>query len=254
MNPITVVIQLAPISKFCSGIGVASYPYYGFGKAEIALKLGDLLNKDAGLRSIMQRDSSLIYGYPFNHFQSFTSAFNAENPSSTSKVTINLLGFINADLLGIIIGVQKSTRTTPTQAGDIINPLIYEEVADVELLFNGMVMHSTTGEQHKLTGMNSCNDPIYIQQSEIALPSTVGTGPFVSQPLNNYPLYIDFAQVRSMCFFREYENVWRISNNTLTLQLRTPNVPTNTPCQLVATYIYNGIIDTRAGETSIFFS
>jgi hypothetical protein len=253
MNPITVVIQLAPLRSFCSGVGVSSWAYYGYQRAEVSLRLGDMLNKDAGLRRIMQNNPDLIYGYPFNHFQSFTAGFDAIQAEGQTQ-TINLLGFINADLLGIIIGVQQATRQAPARANDIINPLIYEEVADVQLLFNGLVMHNTTGDSHKLTGMTSVNDPIYVQQSEVALPAVSGTGPFTSSPVNVYPLYIDFAQVRSMNFFREYENTWRIPSNTITLQLRTPNVTAGTKCVLYATYVYNGVIDTRAGETSVFFS
>ncbi len=252
-NPITINIQLAPLTSFCSGVGVPSYAERGFSKAEVSLKLGDMLNKDAGLRRRMQENPDLIYGYPFNHFQSYQAAFRSPMPG-TSRVTINLLGFINADLLGIVIGVQQSIRQTAARTNDIINPLIYEEVADVELKFNGLIMHSTTGQQHKLTGMNSVNDAIYLQNSEVNIPAVAGTGPFTSTPRNIYPVYIDFAQVRSMNFFREYENVWRVPNNTLTLDIRTPGLAQDTPCILYATYVYNGILNTRGGETEIFFS
>lgn len=251
-NPITINVQLAPLSSFCSGVGVPSWPVRQYRKAEVSLKLGDMLNKDAGLRRKMQENPDLIYGYPFNHFQSFQSSF--KSTGATISSTINLLGFINADLLGIVFGVQRATRQAPLLANDIINPLIYEEVSDVELLFNGLVMHSTTGQQHKLTGMNSVNDAIYCQNSEVNAPATAGTGPFTSSPRNIYPVYIDFAQVRSMNFFREYENVWRVPNNTLTLNLRLPSVEVDASCILYATYVYNGVLNTRGGETEIFFS
>ena len=254
-NPITVNIQLAPLRNFCSGVGVASYAQYAFGRAEVSLKLGDMLNKDAGLRRKMQDNPDLIYGYPFNHYQSYQAAFTSlGGGSSTTRATINLLGFINADLLGIVIGVQQAIQQSPARTNDIINPLIYEEVEDVQIDFNGLVMHSTTGSQHKLTGMNSVNDAVYVQQSLINIPTVAGTAPFTSTPVNVYPVYIDFAQVRSMNFFREYENVWRIGNNTLTLNLRTPNLADGTNCIVYCTYIYNGILNTKAGETEIFFN
>ena len=252
-NPITVNIQLAPLNAFCSGIGAASWNQRQFLKAEVALKLGDMLNKDAGLRRKMQENPDLIYGYPFNHFQSYQAAFSGP-ANSTATATINLLGFINADLLGIVFGVQRATRQAPALTNDIINPLIYEEVADVQLLFNGLIMHSTTGQQHKLTGMNSINDPIYCQNSIVNLPAVPGTAPFTSSPVNVYPVYIDFSQVRSMNFYREYENVWRIANNTLTLSLSMPNVEPGAAYVLYATYVYNGVLNTRGGETEIFFS
>ena len=252
-NPITVNVQLAPLSAFCSGIGAATWNQRQYLSAEVSLKLGDMLNKDAGLRRKMQENPDLIYGYPFNHFQSYQAAFNGPS-NSTATVDINLLGFINADLLGIVFGVQRATKTAPAATNDIINPLIYEEVSDVQVLFNGLVMHSTTGQQHKLTGMNSVNDPIYCQNSIVNLPAVPGTGPFTSSPVNVYPVYIDFSQVRSMNFYREYENVWRIANNTLTLKLAMPNVEAGQQYVLYATYVYNGVLNTRGGETEIFFS
>lgn len=256
-NPITINVQLNPLRNFCSGTGVPSYPYYQFGKAEASLKLGDMLDKSAGLRRKMQDNPDLIYGYPFNHFQSYQASFDSYGKTSSgqgSGQTINLLGFINADLLGIVIGVQKAIDTNPTRTNDVINPLIYEEVADVSVMFNGLVMHSTTGQQHKLTGMNSVNDATYVQQSIIDIPAVSGVGPFTSTAANVYPVYIDFAQVRSMNFHKEYENVWRIANNTLTLNLRTPNVVDGTKMVVYCTYVYNGILDVKNGETEIYFS
>ena len=252
-NPITINIQLAPLSAFCSGVGAASWIERQFKKAEVSLKLGDMLNKDAGLRRKMQENPDLIYGYPFNHFQSYQAAFDSAI-NNTTLIDINLLGFINADLLGIVFGVQLTSRQSPAIPNDIINPLIYEEVSDVQLLFNGLVMHSTTGQQHKLTGMNSVNDPIYCQNSIVNLPAVAGTAPFTSSPANVYPVYIDFSQVRSMNFHREYENVWRIANNTLTLRLALPNSVVGQKYVLYATYVYNGVLNTRGGETEIFFS
>ena len=102
--------------------------------------------------------------------------------------------------------------------------------------------------------MNSVNDPIYCQNSIVNLPASPGVGPFTSSPTNVYPVYIDFSQVRSMNFHREYENVWRIANNTLTLRLALPNVEATKEYVLYATYVYNGVLNTRGGETEIFFS
>ena len=251
-NPITINVNLAPARKFISGVGLASWQPQAFTKGTISLKLGDLLNKDQGLKQKMQQNPSLIMGYPFYHFQSYQTSFRSV--SGSLGVSVNLQSFINADLLGIMFGVMPAINQAPATTGDIINPLIYEEVTDVQCLFNGLVMHSTPGQSHKLTGMNTVNDPIYIQQSKINLPAVAGTGPFTSSPVNVYPVFIDFDMVRSMCFHKEYSNVWRIANNTLTLNFKTPNLADDTPCVLYASYYYNGIANVKGGETEIFFS
>ncbi len=253
-NPIQILIELNPLKSFCSGIGVASWPYYGYARALVSIRMGDLTDRSAGLRTIMQNSPELSYGYPTNYVQSFNSSFVAPDPNSASTVSINLIGFINADLLGIIFGVQKATRLSPATAGDIINPLILDDVEDITVKFNGNIMHYTPGQQHLLTNMTSCSDPSYIQQSEVNLPSVAGTGPFTSQPRNVTACFIDFAQFRSYNFFKEYENCTRIASNTLTLELRTPNVPVNTQMVINASFVYNGIIDIKNGESSIFFS
>ncbi len=253
-NPIMVQISFNPVRSFAQGIGVDSW-VNAFASASVQLKLGDMLNKDQGLRRPMQADPSLIYGYPFNHFQSFSTGFTGVvgNPNSTGfpqAATINLLGFINADLLGIIVGVVKASDVS-NSVSNPVNPFNYAEVTNVQCLFNGLVMHATPKQQHKLTGMNSCLDATYVQQSFINAPITPGTAPFTSYPYNNYQVYIDFAGKRSMNFFMEYENVWRIPNNTITLSLNTPDTSSYI---LQCTYVYNGMCNVRAGETEVFFS
>lgn len=257
-NPILVTITFNPASAFIGGIGLATWPQTGFVNASAQLKLGDLLNKDQGLRRIMQQNPALIYGYPITHFQSYTTnffgrAFSINDAPYPQAATINLTGLINADLLGIVFGVMPTSRLRPSGSNPV-NPLIYDEVENVQLLFNGLVMHSTPKKQHLLTNMNSVDDSTHIDHSIINTPFVPGTAPFTSSPIECNMVFIDFAQMRSMNFHKEYENVWRLPNSTLTLALNTPPGSDGVEYILFLTYVYNGIVNVRGGETEIFFS
>ena len=257
-NPITIQINFNPREAFLRGIGASAIT--AFAGASAQCRLGDMLNRDQGLRRIMQADSDLILGYPFMHYQSFQTNFNGVslNPAvsgfSPTFVSINLLGFINADLVGIIFGCVKSVDQTGTSSVNPVNPLKYEEVSNVQLLFNGLVMHATPKQQHKLTNMNTVLDASYVYTSFTKDPTSGGTWPFTSAAYNNYPVFIDFSQKRTMNFNFDYENTWRVPNNTITLQLNTPVGTDNTQYTLYATYIYNSICNIKGGESDIFFS
>lgn len=215
--------------------------------AGIALmRQGDMLNRDAGLRPVMYKDPSLIYGYPFIHFQSNQFQVVVTNNATN---TITLTGFINADLLGISFGVLKDTDAV-TSGQQSVRPFNYQEVANVEVLFNGLVMHSSPGRMHKLTNMNSVNGASYVENSNI---NNAIVAPFLSSPVNTYVTWIDFSRLRCEQFTSHYENVWRVPNNTITLRFACPAGGAVDRATVLTTFFYSGIANIRQGETTIFF-
>jgi len=244
-NPITVQISFDRGDAFFGGSG-ASKPS-AFSQALALMRQGDMLNRDAGLRNLMLKNPSLIYGYPFIHFQSNQLGLPI---TSTASQTITWTGFINADLLGISFGLVANTDLI-SSAGSNVRPFNYQELSNIEVLFNGLTMHLSPGRMHKLTNMNSMNGSSSFQNSNITQATTVA--PYTSNPVDTYIVWIDFSRLKCEQFTDHYDNVWRVPNNTITMKFAVPGGAIVGGAQLLATFLYSGIANLRQGETTIFF-
>lgn len=250
-NPINVQIAFNSASAIFGGSGVKPT---AFSRALCLMRQGDLLNRDAGLRPIMTRNPSLIYGYPFIHFQSAQISITIPPGASSgaTNITQSLLGFINADLLGISFGVVRDSNVNST-SNNSVNPFNYEEISDITASFNGLVMYNAPKRMRKLMDMNSINGAGYFEGS-ILNPGAVA--PFTSAPINTYITWIDFSRLRCTQFHDKYENVWRVPSNTIsmnyTLNIAVDLVNTRTYTAYF-TYIYSGITNVRQGESTIYF-
>lgn len=243
-NPITVQIGFDSGNAFLGGSGVNKPLAFSVGTA--IMRQGDMLNRDAGLRPVMYRDPSLIYGYPFIHFQSNQFPIQITN---TSQNVVTLTGFINADLLGISFGVLKDTDAIST-ASQSVRPFNYQELANVEVLFNGLIMHFSPGRSYKLTNMNSLDGASYVENSSL---NNAIVAPFLSSPINTYIMWIDFSRLKCEQFTDHYDNVWRVPNNTITLKFACPAGALVDRATVQTTFFYSGIANIRQGETTIFF-
>lgn len=242
-NPIT--IQLTFNQNTSVYGGSAAHPT-AFSKATTYFRQGDLANKSQSLRSMMMRRPELMYAYPFIHHQSYTpSAFTGV--ATGSKVSIPLLSFINADLVGMTVGVIPTSRLSSSGTNNSPSPFAYDNISNVTLSFNGLIMYEAPGRSYKLYGIDSQVGSSKVLNSVIAAGAV---GPFTSAPVDTYTLYIDFARIRSLSYEGRYANVWRIGNNTLTLEF---NTETTNQYTLFSTYHYNGVAEVSNGETRIYF-
>jgi hypothetical protein len=244
-NPITIQIT------FKSGAAVYGGTTVGrptqFSNATMLMRQGDLANKSQSMKSMMMRRPELMYAYPFIHKQTFTPSSIVA--SSTVDVVVPLLAFINADLLGMSIGVVNNGSLTPG-GNSTPSPFNYVDLTDVRLEFNGLLMFNAPGRAYKLWGIDSQVGASKLLNSVVAAGAS---DPVASSPVDSYTLYIDFARIRSLSFEGQYANVWRIGNNTLTLRFKTPAAIDGNTCTLFATYFYNGVAEVSNGETRIYF-
>jgi hypothetical protein len=249
-NPITIQIQFGPNSSIYGGTAV--HPT-AFSIATAYFRQGDYTYKDTSLKPILARHPSLMYSYPFIHAQSaiqttFTGV-PVTPPSSgvaTQRMNVPLLSFINADLISISFGVVQTANLNGS-AGTSPSPFAYEPIFNISLLFNGLTMYESPGYAYRLYSMMSQPGAGYVQNSVI---NPGGTSPFTSVPINAYVVVVDFSQKRSICYDSEFYNVWRIGNNTLTLNF---NTPTATNYTLFATYFYNAICEIQHENANIYF-
>jgi hypothetical protein len=188
--------------------------------------------------------------YPWIYSQSYQPQAFAGSNQTSSPVTVPLLGFINADLLGVTIGVIRTSLLSPA-AGQSPNVFQYDNLQNVNLLFNGTVMFSAPRNSWKLFTMKSSLGPQFFHNSLIQ-PTLDGHGPHISKGQDAYLLHIDFSAIRSMTFEGILQNVWRIGNNTLSLQFNTEGDST-IQYQMYCTYHYNSVVQVQQGQTNIYF-
>ena len=258
-NPITIQIEWAQARELYGGnvtISPVPPPPTEFAAAVMSFHLGDLTNKDQSLRRELEvaRNSNepLYYSYPFIHSQSYTPTQFWGSTSSASPVSVPLLGFINADLLSIDVGI---VRTNLLQAGATSSPNVfqYDNIQNVALKFNGLIMFEAPKNAWRLIAMRGTTGAAYFQNSLI-LPHTADPASFDSIPQDTYILQIDFTRIRSMLSEGEMQNVWRIGNNALTLEFTT-EAGADVRYQMFCVYHYNAIgrID-GGGMTEVYFN
>lgn len=248
-NPITIQIQFNQANSIYGGPTTPNGYPSGFAQAIMYFRQGDLFSKGLSLKRYLDThpDESMLY--PWIYTQSYLpSVFPGQNVPG-SPVTVNLLGFINADLLSITVGVVRLSMLNPP-AGQPANQFQYDNIQNVALLYNGTVMFYAPRSSWKLTTIKSAGAQ-YFQNSLIYPTVPLGTV-FTSAPQDSYLLHIDFSAIRSMVFEGMMQNVWRIGNNTLSLQFNTEGNGT-VNYQAFVSYHYNSVVQVQQGQTAIYF-
>lgn len=242
-NPIILQIAFDQSAAVYGGSGVQPTSLV---KAGIYIRQGVFKNKDQSLKPAMMANPNLMYTYPFIHRQLFTTGSFTGSRSSSAPVTMTLTGLINADLVGLTIGVVKNSQIA-NDGTKCPCPFVYDEIQNVLLQFNGLQMFNSPGKFYKFLNMIGTAGSGAVQTSLIA---NSATAPFSSSPQMTYPIYIDFGRIRSACFDGHYSNTWRIGNNTLTLSFNTSTTETYT---MYVTYHYNGVCEVQSGQARIYF-
>ncbi len=240
-NPITIQIRFKAATSIYGGTGVRPN---GFQNTLVTLKQGDFTNKGDSLALELRQNPDSMYGYPFIHSQSFVPTDVLTDANGRGSIVLQ--SFINADLVGMMVGVVKASDLSPIST-ESKNPFNYAILRNVRLTFNGLVMYSAVGEAYRLfqtdTALGAGN-----WQGSLIDPGVAA--PFSSQPVDNYLLIMDFTRKRSICYEGHYANTWRIGQNTMLLNFEAEAA---TSYRIQATYLYNGIAEITQGETRIFF-
>jgi hypothetical protein len=243
-SPIVVKVTFNSRSSFIGGSGSVAYAS-SFSSANIYLRQGDFSNKEMSLGPVLKSDPSTIYTYPFIHAQSYPTTFTG---STTALTSIPLQSFLNADLVSMTFGVVQTTDLTSPSNTGVVRGFNYERITNVSLLWNGQTVYTAPQEAYRLYNMNGGS----IGSGKVlnTNPTTGTTSPFTTTPIDTYLITIDFGRIRSLCFEGQFQNVWRIGNQSLTLQFQTL---TANAYSLFASYYYNGAIENSGGTSKIYF-
>lgn len=259
-SPITIQIGFAPRDEFIQWSSALVDPIIlsklptTFEVAEVVIRQQMFSDRSQSLKFEMQNNPELVYNYPFKHYQSFQKDFTATTGVSTQ---VQLNNFINADLIGMVVFVvEKSKLVGGSTAIDAtstpyLNPLDISLPKNVKLLFNGQVLYNSPGKLYLLQNCAGLNGggSYYAALSKL---KTSGTGllSLEYKPIIRDMIFIDFSRKHSLCFEHEYENTFRIAQQTLDLEL---TMNKDAPYTLFATYIYNGVNATQQGASNLYF-
>lgn len=250
-NPITIQIQFASVNQIFGGTPTPTTPFpTGFSTAQVLFRMGDLYSKNVSLKRALDLNPDKSIFYPEVFTQSYTPSVFRGSRNINNRVSVPLLGFINADLLAITIGVVRTDLLSPP-AGQSPNVFHYDTLQNIQLIYNGTIMFQAPRTSWKLFTMKSIPGAQYFHNSFIQ-PTLTGLAPFQSIPQDTYLLHIDFSAIRAVTYEGQMQNVWRIGNNTLTLNFNTSGDET-VRYQMFCTYHYNGVVQCMQGQTALYF-
>lgn len=249
VNPIQIQVQFNDASSIYGGLSASPFPS-GFNRAVMLFRQGDLASKSMSMRRELEVNPDMSMFYPWIYSQSYQPTQFQGSNDPANPITVPLLSFINADLLGITVGIVRTSLLAPV-TGQSPNAFQYDNIQNVVLEFNGTVMFAAPRSSWKLFTMKSAMGGQYFHNSLIQ-PTLAGVGPYTSIPQDAYLLHIDFSAIRSTTFEGLMQNVWRIGNNTLSLRFNTEGDST-IRYQMFCTYHYNSIVQVQQGQTNIYF-
>lgn len=244
-NPIIVQISFNSYSSVITG----GTPTVGFLKAQCLLRQGDLTNKSESLRNALRLNPDRSLNYPFIHHQSFNPPQFTGIPSlgvgvNSPACTVVLQGLINADLVAMSFHVVK-TADISTNA----NPFNYDPITNIRVLYNGMVLYDCPDDMYKLVNMGGGSLGSTSFNYILATPFTPPIGP-AKTTVKSYPILVNFSRLKSLIFTNHFSNVFRIPNNTLSVEF---NTSTNDQFNCFVTYHYNAIAMIENGQANLYF-
>lgn len=206
----------------------------------------ELTDKRQSMRDALISNPNLSYAYPMFHHQStVTSAFAGKTPG-TGQCLVNLQGFINSDLVGIIFYAIKQTDVYPT-SNNSPKPFNTTEISNILIQYNGTTMYNAPKNSYKLINLFESQNSSTWQNSAIRAGAS---GPFLSDPIDNSFVFYNVSKERAACIHNFMPNTMRLSNQTLNV---TFNTPTTDNYLFYATYVYNGCCELKNGNSFIYF-
>jgi hypothetical protein len=186
----------------------------------------------------------------YNHFfvynqhlaQQFTGSTNSNQP-----VNLTLTGFRYGTLLNVSFVVVQNNNITPSGASDARNPFYCERVSNVNLVYNGQVLHRGLDSTHELFQMANRVLPPIVSYPLIArsAPNT-----FTITNDNIYINKLDISQYASELSEGHIQSGIAIGQNVLNL---TFNTATNNTYSIFLSYEFNSSIQISRGGSEVDF-
>ena len=216
-------------------------------RGEIFLKQDVLTNKMDSMRQTLKQNPQLMVQYPFVHRQNGTRRFIQSAATGTSQ-EVSLQSFLESDLLGIgFYTVATADERSTGAAGSVANKFNTIRCRDIELLYNGQVVHKLPYHAAELIQLE-------LDIGASTCPKTTVSAAGVPTADSVYHCYyLPMTKMKSVIFEGEYENTSRFANQTMQLRF-TPEIGAPTDITFHSMYFYNGICSTSGGTSKIAFA
>jgi hypothetical protein len=261
-SPVLIQIHFKPITAILSvstGIDAGALPQAlptQFSIADVIVRQDVLTNKAESMRNTLMSGNNLFSPYPYVHALSGTTR-TLNSVEVGEEVTIDMSGFLNSDLLGILFHI------TPTKyANSIIdtadptnntaaNPWSTLRARDIKLTFNGSILHDMPYLLHDAEGISMSKGDVdatnHLVLNDGTLASTAVSG-------NQYVYYLPFTPGNSSVYVSDsFPNTPRYSQQPLTISFK-PILSATESFTFFSTYVYNAVVMTSKGNSNIFFT
>lgn len=237
----------------------------------------ELTNRNQSLRNSLFSAPGSVISYPSNFRQSFTVPFSVADqsvpmgPGSYYDVgPLNLMSFLNADLLGMTLSVHLQNELFPPTAGaptglHPAQPWNCLPIIDIQILFGGEPVYVAPGFSHRLisqepTISNVClNNTIIDTTAAPSFTQKVGS-------LRSYITFIDMSRLRAFCNTSTFFNTIKLPQQVLQISFKLATQYATTqadgivknitgPLVLHACYFYPQVLEVNStGSVNIFYN
>ena len=260
-SPVLIQIHFKPITAILSvssDIDPGALPQAlptQFSIADVIVRQDVLTNKAESMRNTLMSGDNLFSPYPYVHALSGTTrTFDGVVGQS---VTIDMSGYLNSDLLGILFHIvpnkflNSTIDTVAPGNNTAANPWSTLRARDIKLTFNGSILHDMPFLLHDAEGISMSFGDVDATNHQLnndgTLIPTTSSG-------NQYVYYIPFTPESSTVYeSSSFPNTPRYSQQPLTISFN-PIVINNEPVTFFSTYLYNGVVMTSKGNSNIFFT
>lgn len=196
---------------------------------------GHLSDQAFSLKNAITSDPTSAYGYPITK----TTDFNVVYLPANQVMQVPINGFLDGDLLGLVIYVVENKKVPGTFSDDI-NLWELDPISDVEITFNSEVYYRARNFDYRLNNFQS------VHSSGYDLSNTTFNG-----SVANFPVFVDFSMKRSAAFCDHYYNTPRFGGQTMQLRF-TPSITTGTTYNVYICALYNEVLKQAVGSANIY--
>jgi hypothetical protein len=223
-----------------------------FIRADALLKQSVLTNKANSMKMTLMKNPNLMVSYPFTHKQNGTRHFVTPNGIG-EPIEVALQSFLESDLLGISFICVPTAEERSAAVSDTANKFASLRCRDIELLYNGQVIHNLPYHLAELcmTGLD-VGDPDY---NVTYVNDTGGFTP--NSGLAGHVYYLPLTPHKSVIFESEYYNTSRYAQQTMSIRF-TPELGNGfsgtQQLSFRPVYWYNAMCSTSKGVSTITFA
>jgi len=250
-QPFKVNVYYANRNQIYSGAGEAGLPVSAFLSATVYFDTTDLIDKSLMInsRALMNNPGAMI-PYPFIHRVSNTKEFLGDD---TNSISLNLTGFMNADLTAISwMAIRKDELTNNATGTTKLAPFDSTDLRAMTLTRTGINI-AQFDDTDGLTLFNTKDEVggnYYVHSMRLDAAST---HPFITYPKAGKVYYWSCAGQRGSNYYGKLYNCIRATNDTVTLAFLTPAGTTGVTYTLFWVAHYNSLIEFKQGGTEIVF-